>query len=135
MIEFFVHMKKIPTITHQEKKINFKDKRIYEPRELAEARALFMELLSQHRPAEPIGKGIPIHLTVYWYFPLINGKHIGQLKTTKPDLDNHLKLLQDCMTKLGYWADDNQIALLSTGKLYGEKPGIWIRAEEVEEGW
>lgn len=135
MIEFFVHMKKIPTITHQEKKINFKDKRIYEPRELAEARALFMELLSQHRPAEPIGKGIPIHLTVYWYFPLINGNRIGQLKTTKPDLDNHLKLLQDCMTKLGFWADDSQIALLSTGKLYGEKPGIWIKIEEVEEGW
>ena len=128
MIEFFLPMKKIPTVTHQEKKINFRDKKIYEPRELAEARALFMELLSEHRPPKPFPKGAPVRAEVYWQFPL-DGHREGELKVTKPDLDNHQKLLQDCMTKSGFWHDDCQISLLTMGKIYSQHVGVYISAE------
>lgn len=57
--------------------------------------------------------------------------------TARPDLDNAQKLLQDCMTKLGFWADDGQIARLTMQKLWAEVEGIAIEAytmiEEVEE--
>ena len=54
-------------------------------------------------------------------------------KTTKPDLDNMNKLLQDAMTKLQFWKDDSQITRLTIEKWWGEVPGIWIRIEESED--
>lgn len=49
----------------------------------------------------------------------------------RPDCDNILKLLQDCMTRLGFWNDDSQIASLKMEKYWGDKPGIYIRIEEI----
>ena len=88
MIEFFVPMKKIPTTTHQQKKVtvvNGKPK-FYEPQSLKEARGLFTELLSPYTPEEQIDG--PIRLTVKWLFPKIKKATHGQDKTTKPDTDN-----------------------------------------------
>ena len=50
----------------------------------------------------------------------------GQWKTSKPDLDNSVKSLQDVMTKMGFWKDDSQIALLKLKKRLSEHPGILI---------
>ena len=101
VIEFFLSMKKIPTTTHQQKKVavvNGKPK-FYEPQKLKEARDLFSTLLAPYAPNEKI-EG-PIRLTVKWLFPKIKKATHGQYKTTKPDTDNLQKLLKDCMTDLG----------------------------------
>lgn len=50
---------------------------------------------------------------------------------TKPDLDNSVKLLQDCMTKLGFWQDDRFVVSLITEKFWAQVPGIYIRIEAV----
>ena len=131
MIEFFLSMKKIPTTTHQQKKVtvvNGKPK-FYEPQSLKEARSLFTELLSPNAPKEKL-EG-PIRLTVKWLFPKIKKATHGQYKTTKPDTDNLQKLLKDCMTDLGYWHDDAQVASEIAEKFWSDTVGIYIKVEQL----
>ena len=40
-------------------------------------------------------------------------------------------MLKDCMTGLGYWADDALVASEITEKFWSELPGIYIAIEEV----
>lgn len=48
--EFFLPMQKIPTTTHQQKKVNVRSGKpiFYEPEDLKNARAKFESLLAQH---------------------------------------------------------------------------------------
>lgn len=129
MIDFFVPLKKVPTTTHQMKKVNFKNKTIYEPEELKAARATLMAHVGQFSIQEPLTG--PIRLTVKWLFPITKGRENGQYKTTRPDTDNLNKLLKDCMTELGFWKDDAQVASEIIEKFWAEKTGIYIRIEEL----
>lgn len=129
MIEFFVAMKKVPTTTHQMKQINFKNKTIYEPPELKAARSTLMAHVGQFSIGEPLAG--PLRLTVKWLFPITGKHHDGQYKDTKPDTDNLNKLLKDCMTDLGFWKDDAQVASEIIEKFWAEKTGIYIRIEQL----
>lgn len=51
----------------------------------------------------------------------------------KPDLDNSVKLLQDCMTSLGFWEDDRFIVSLIVEKFWTDIPGIFIQIEVVDD--
>ena len=64
MIEFFLPMQKIPTTTHQQKKVTvqFGKPIFYEPADLKNARMKFESLLAQHVPPNKI-KGA-LRLTV-----------------------------------------------------------------------
>lgn len=131
MTEFFMPMIP-PTVTHQEKAIHVvKGKPVtYEPAELKAARAKLEAHLAQHIP-EQMYTGA-VQLLTKWCFPC--GKHKdGTWKTTKPDTDNSIKLLKDCMTKLGYWKDDALVASEITQKFWADLPGIYIRIEELED--
>lgn len=132
MIEFFLPLKKIPTVTAQQKQISVvKGKPLfYEPPKLKAARSMFMAHLGQYVPRETfVG---PVRLTVRWLYPKTQKAKIGQYKATKPDLDNANKLLQDCMTKLKFWNDDSQVASLIAEKFYSDVVGIYIRIEQLE---
>lgn len=131
MIEFFMPMKKVPTVTHQQKKVTVvKDKPVfYEPDELKAARAKLMAHLGQHVPGDTYTR--PVRLVVKWCFP-ITGKHQdGEYKATRPDIDNSQKLLFDCMTDLKFWKDDALVVSLIAEKFWARLPGIYIRIEEV----
>ena len=129
MIEFFVPLKKVPTTTHQMKQVNFKNKTIYEPPALKAARAMLMAHVGQFRIEDPLTG--PLRLTTKWLFPT-TGKHTsGEYKATKPDTDNLNKLLKDCMTELGFWKDDAQVASEIIEKFYSDRTGIYIRIEEL----
>lgn len=133
MIEFFLPMEKIPMTTHQQKKVNVRNGKpiFYEPEELKNARAKFESLLARHVPPDKL-KG-PVRLTVKWCFPMIKGARTGQYKTTKPDTDNLQKLFKDCMTKLGFWKDDAQVASEIAEKFWSEVVGIYVRVEEWDD--
>lgn len=119
-----------PTVTHQQKQVNFKNKVFYEPTDLKKARALFMERLSEYKPeVKFVG---PIRLVVKWLYPIKGKRSDGEYKSSKPDLDNSQKLLQDCMTKVGFWKDDAQIASLVCEKFWAKTPGIYIRIDKLE---
>lgn len=133
MIEFFIPMKKIPTVTHQEKQVTIRNGKpvFYEPPTLKAARAQFMALLAQHAPAEPM-QG-PIRLQTKWLYSK-KGIHAPEWKITKPDTDNIIKLFKDCMTRLGYWHDDAQVCSEITEKIWNPRVGIYVIISELKEG-
>lgn len=121
-----------PTKTHQMKKVRVVNGKpmFYEPPELVAIRQKFMGLLVEHKPTEPMTGGI--RLITKWCYP--RGKHQdGEYKTTKPDTDNMIKLLKDCMTATGFWKDDSQVASEITEKFWAEIPGIFVRVEQINE--
>jgi len=130
-IKFFVPLKKVPTVTHQEKKISVKNGKpvVYEPAELKDARSMLESRLAPYAPAEPITSGV--RLTVKWLFP-ITGKHTdGEYKLTRPDTDNLQKLLKDVMTHLGYWKDDALVCSEICEKFYAKVTGIYVVVETL----
>lgn len=131
-LQFFMPMKKVPTVTHQQKQVTMsKDGKpiFYEPAELQAARSKLMGHLGQHVPTKKYTTSI--RLMVKWCFP-ITGKHYdGEYKYTRPDTDNLQKLLKDCMTDCGYWKDDALVVSEIVEKFWSAMPGIFIRIEEV----
>ena len=129
-MEFFMAMIP-PTITHQEKKVHLVNgrPRFYEPDELKAARQKLTAYLGQHVPEEPYQGGI--QLIVKWCFQTKGRHKDGEYRITKPDTDNLQKLLKDCMTSVGYWSDDAQVASEIVEKFWAEIPGIYIRVTEL----
>ena len=101
----------------------------YEPAELQAVRTKLMAHLAKHIPEEKYTG--PVRLTTKWCYPITGKRRHGQYKTTRPDTDNMIKLLKDVMTKLGYWTDDSLVASEITEKFWADKPGIYIKIEEL----
>lgn len=134
MYEFFIPLKKIPTTTHQQKKVNTENEKpiFYEPDNLRAARQLFLAHFSKHVPPNKFNG--PLQLTTKWFYPTKSKTRVdGEWKITKPDTDNLVKLPKDCMTTLGYWTDDAIIASELIQKFWvKESPsGIYVRIEEL----
>lgn len=131
--EFFVPMAKVPTKTHQQKKVAVVNGKpvFYEPTELKATRAKLMAHLSKFTPNQKYNDAV--RLTTKWCFP-ITGKHFdGEYKTSKPDTDNLQKLLKDVMTDLGYWKDDALVVSEIIEKFYSAVPGIYILIQPIGE--
>ena len=132
MIQFFVPLRKIPSVTQQEHKISTRGgrPRIYEPAELKAARQLFRDHLAQHRPEATL-EG-PVELTVVWCYPATQTHPEGAWKTSKPDTDNLVKMLKDEMTRPGFWKDDAQVCCELVSKIYDRRSGVAIRARSLQ---
>jgi Holliday junction resolvase RusA-like endonuclease len=133
IVSFFVPMKKIPTMTHQQKDITVKGGKpiVYESAELKAVRAKYEAYLAGHVPDRML-RG-PLRLITKWCFPL-SGKHRdGEYKTTKPDTDNLVKMVKDVMTDLHYWRDDAQVASEVIEKFWASLPGLYIYIEELSD--
>jgi Holliday junction resolvase RusA-like endonuclease len=104
----------------------------------AQVKRDLIALLAEHRPAEPFAG--PVELIVYWDYPWRKSepkrnRALGvKWCDTRPDCDNLAKMLIDCMTRLGFWADDSQVARLSFSKRWANRPGIEVLMSELEEG-
>lgn len=125
MIEFFMPMIP-PTATHQLKQVRVVNgkPRFYEPAAVKAARIKLTAHLAGRRPPEPLDG--PLSLMVKWCFPA-KDKTNGSWRTSRPDTDNLNKLLKDCMTALGFWHDDAQVAQEIIEKFWADLPGIYIR--------
>jgi len=129
--EFFMPMKKVPTVTHQEKQVHVVNGKpvFYEPEELKAARAKLLAHLGQHVPAEKYTG--PVRLITKWCFPVLGKHQNGEYKISKPDTDNLVKLLKDVMTELHFWKDDAQVASEITEKFWSDLPGIYVKVESL----
>lgn len=130
-MEFFMLMVP-PTATHQEKAVRVVKGKpaFYDPPELKAARDKLSAHLVGYKPEEPLAG--PVRLAVKWCFP--RGQHEdGEYRITKPDTDNLQKLLKDCMTNVGFWKDDAQVASELCEKFWAEVPGIYIFVEEIAQ--
>ena len=102
-----------PTATAQERKVKVINGKpvFYDPPAVKSAKELLSAYLAQHRPPEPMKGGL-----------------------TKPDTDNLQKLLKDCMTRVGFWEDDAQVAREVIEKRWSDEPcGIYIEIEPLTE--
>ena len=129
--EFFMAMKHVPTVTHQEKQVRVvKGKPVfYEPMELKTAREQLRAYLGAYIPQTPFAG--PVRLTTWWCFPVCSGHKDGEYRTSKPDTDNLVKLLKDIMTELRFWKDDAQVASEVTEKYWAAFPGIYVKVESL----
>ena len=130
--QFFMHFETMPKGTHQQRGVYVRNGKphFYEKAIVKEARNEFMRELLPNRPKAP-AQG-PIMLKVTFYFDVKNRSLWGKPKTTKPDTDNYLKLLKDCMTEAGFWTDDALVVDEHVKKYYAEKATIAVYWEEVK---
>ena len=142
MIEFFMPMIP-PTVTQQEHKVavNRKSGRVvfYDPPELKAARSRFMDQVGRYAPEAPLDGAL--QLITKWIWPMDQERQEMLAvvdpdrfawKTTKPDTDNLIKLLKDCMTRTGFWKDDAQVASEVTEKFLANRPGIYVRIARLQ---
>ncbi len=99
----------------------------YEPQELREARQLLLDSVAGYAPDQPLDG--PIQLITKWIW---KGSKTSY-KVTKPDTDNLIKMLKDCMTRTGYWHDDAQVASEITEKFWSDIPGIYVKVVTLDE--
>lgn len=128
-MRFFMAMEP-PTCTHQEKKVAVLNGKpvFYDPPRVNAARLKLIGHLVKHKPPERFERGV--QLLVKWCFP--KGKHgNGEYRITKPDTDNLQKLLKDCMTAVGFWKDDAQVASEIVEKFWADVPGIYVQVKEL----
>jgi len=94
---------------------------------------------SQIKLAEPLTG--PIGLDCIFYMPIPSGTSKVKIDrmtkfdvphVKKPDLDNMLKFVKDCLNGIA-WKDDSQVARIEACKVYGSNPrtDITIIYEEV----
>lgn len=136
-LEFFLPMIP-PTVTHQDKGLRTWQKEgkahavLYDSPQLTQARAKLHAHLAPHRPQKPMQGAV--RLVVKWCFPTGKSHKNGSYKTTRPDTDNLQKALKDVMTQLHYWKDDAQVASEICEKFWADVPGIYIHAQELDQG-
>lgn len=133
MLHFFVPMKRIPSATHQMKKIAVRNGKpcVYEPPEVKEVRATFMAHFAKFAPDAPLTG--PLVLTTRWIYPATKTHPARMWKTSRPDTDNLVKMLKDVLTALHFWQDDAQVAAEHILKYYDKLPGIYVEIYEVRE--
>lgn len=98
--------------------------------------SLFMASLDKSLPLPIIKKDTPVFLTCRFIMPVVSsmpkrlsreieaGKHVYHTK--KPDCDNCLKFVKDCLNNV-MWADDSQVVSGSYEKFYGTEARTEIR--------
>lgn len=110
----------IPKLTHQngiKTRVVNGHAQVYKTPELRALEAKYISSLKHFAPAEPWN--CPIRLTTEWIFRAPKGNY-EIYKTTKPDTDNLVKTLKDCLTRCGYWKDDALVASERCEKLYAD---------------
>jgi Holliday junction resolvase RusA-like endonuclease len=130
-IEFFMPMVP-PTVTAQQREIRVVKGKpvVYDTAEISAARAKLEGHLAPHAPAAPLDG--PVRLIAKWCWPCEGTPHgDGEWRSTKPDVDNITKMLNDAMEKLGFFTNDSRVASGVTEKFWAAVPGIYVRIEEL----
>lgn len=114
---------KTPYIEHYEKS------QITEQRE--EYRNALRAFLRAFKQKPPQFSG-PVELTVIFFFQTPERKKWGSYKITKPDSDNVVKLLQDCLADENFFeVGDQQIASLHVTKIWSDRAKVSIEINEL----
>ena len=86
-------------------------------------------LLAPHAPETPLAGPVELIVTAWMPIPASKTKRfradaIAQIErpTNKPDLDNIVKNIKDCLTVLQFWGDDRQVVRIVAEKRYSAEP-------------
>ena len=99
--------------------------------------ALMAEMLP-YRPDKPLKGALTIHIKVALAIPASSPKWwfhardtVGMKPIKRPDIDNIIKQILDCMKVLKFFKDDSQVVMLTAIKIYW--PTSFIAVELYEE--
>ena len=126
----------IPKLTHQngiKTRVVNGHAQVYKTPALRDLEAKYISFLKPFAPPEPWT--CPISLTTLWSFRKPKGAK-GLFKTTKPDTDNLIKTLKDCMTRCGFWKDDALVCREVISKIWhdpDEKHGVLISITDLSQ--
>ena len=88
-------------------------------------------------PEKPIEGPIRVYIRFYYTPPKYLLKKINNckilVKTTKPDVDNVVKVILDEMTRLKFWIDDNQVWALSVEKYWSVRPRVELYIDQNQQ--
>lgn len=110
--------------------------RVYDAGTAEGWKSAIADALRDKRPAQPITG--PVTISCRFSFP--RPERLKRKSVTanpiphvsKPDIDNLLKAVTDCLTAIGVWTDDALIQRATLAKWYcaaGELPGLEMRIE------
>ncbi|MDR1952388.1 MAG: RusA family crossover junction endodeoxyribonuclease [Elusimicrobiota bacterium] len=106
--------------------------RTYTPAKTAQAEKNFLAQAIKFKPETPIETAVNIKMRIFRQPPKsLSKKKLQEIEncehfpTTRPDLDNYMKLIFDAMNGV-FWRDDSQITALYAGKFYDKTPRIEI---------
>lgn len=110
----------------------------YKSRQQKDNERTLEALLMPYVPKEPMREALRIDFTAYMPIPKSFGKaktelaYEGVIKhTKKPDIDNLLKHLLDCMKRMNFFVDDCQIVEVIMKKRYSGWGSYKVKIEEV----
>ncbi|EQC90920.1 crossover junction endodeoxyribonuclease RusA [Lactococcus lactis subsp. lactis bv. diacetylactis str. TIFN2] len=129
-MKFKFELDKMPTTQQQKGIKKVKGKLQFYDRRGTNNYSLKAQLM-KNKPKECFEKSVPLKLSVTFFYAIKQENRWWKWKTSRPDLDNLMKNLQDYMTKLRYYSDDSQIVWLEAKKVNDEKNRIEIEITEV----
>src|SRR3990172_5516871 len=108
----------------------------YNSQETEEGRFLFE--IKQQWKRDPLTGAIELRAEFYMPIPKSTSKKktlsmiAREIKhTKKPDLDNCLKFIKDCLNQT-VWIDDSQVFKVQAEKIYSDKPRTIIFVQEIK---
>jgi len=111
--------------------------RHFKKKAVREAERDLLSLLAPHRVLSPM-EG-PLVLSVLWVYPWRSAepkknRAAGFLPSDKrPDTDNLIKMLKDCLGRHLFWIDDSQVSFEQMVKGWGDRPGIGVSISPISE--
>jgi len=128
----------IPIVPKAQRRARAGNGRVFkDPRQKAEERTI-EAFLVEHRPGSPLDGPVSLVVNAMLPIPKSWSKKKAMAKsgeiwpTGRPDLDNITKNIKDCLTRMRFWEDDNQVVLLNARKSYAENPRWEVEVKEVE---
>lgn len=133
-----------PTTTSQQKRLSMRNGKpmFFKNKASESAQGVYVGLLAPHVPPAPVPSPVRLSIDVTW--PWRAGDLSTKAKrehavaagriphTSKPDLDNFVKQLQDVLATMRFIESDQQVAELHVRKFFGAKPGLCIDIETVQ---
>lgn len=96
-----------------------------------------ISLLYPYVPAEPLKGALKVEIRwVYGWRKSETKKNKAKGEmwcVSRSDCDNLCKMFNDILTRLGFWIDDAQIAVLHFEKLYSNEPRIELKITQLVE--
>lgn len=102
---------------------------VYTPKETREAEDSFMQQAIKQKPETPLEGALSIRIKFYKIKPKSMSKKVIHW-TTKPDLDNLVKLVIDALNKV-FFQDDAQIIEISASKEYDQTPRTEVEIRKI----